>query len=37
LAALFALCEEGEIERGQVTEAIRKYEIDPNKTEPSAP
>jgi pyruvate dehydrogenase E1 component len=36
LAALSSLAEEGELERARVTEAMRKYEIDPDKLEPSA-
>jgi pyruvate dehydrogenase E1 component len=37
LAALSSLAEEGELERARVTEAMRKYQIDPEKLEPSAP
>jgi pyruvate dehydrogenase E1 component len=37
LAALHSLQAEGEIEAKQVTEAIRKYDIDPNKIDPSVP
>ena len=34
LAALKALADEGEIERSKVTEAIKKYDIDPGKPNP---
>jgi pyruvate dehydrogenase E1 component len=37
VAALYSLYEEGEVEAKRVTEAIRKYDIDPNKIDPSVP
>jgi pyruvate dehydrogenase E1 component len=35
LAALSALADEGEIERAQVQRALEKYEIDPDKPDPT--
>ncbi len=34
VAALYALCQRGEIPASKVTEAMKKYEIDPKKPNP---
>ena len=36
IAALFALAEQGAIDRGRIGEAIRKYGIDPDKIDPAS-
>ena len=35
VSALKALADEGKIEVGKINEAIKKYNIDPNKPEPT--
>ena len=35
VAALSTLAEEGSIDRGRISEAIRKYGVDPDKIDPA--